>query len=154
MTDSPSAAPPATRLARRRTSSLAGWLLLLAAVGSCTAALTGWLPPAVPGALAWGAGLLLFRRLGRLQRVQVALMLGVGGSGLLVAAHQGQGWDYAIRGIAGSQGLIAMLVAVGFLRLIAAPGSGRQEELPRGRRALWQTLFGTHFSAPPSISRP
>lgn len=126
------------------TGRLAGWLLLLAAITSCIGALTGLIGPLVPGTLAWCAGLLLFRRLGGLQRGQVLLMLAVGGSGLVTAALHGEGIRYLARAIYGSHVIIAMLVAVGFLRLVAVPAAG-ESALPQGRRALWKTLLGTHL---------
>ncbi len=127
------------------TGAIAGWLLLLTALFSLVCALTGLVPALVPGLLAWGAGLLLFRRISRLQRVQVGVMLAVGLSGLLATTFAGDGQYFALRAISSSQGLIAMLVAVGFLRLIAEADNSLTRPLPRGRRALWQTLLGTHL---------
>lgn len=42
-----------------------------------------------------------------------------------------------------NQAMIAMLAAVGILRLVAHPASNKP--LPVGRRAVWQTLFGIHW---------
>ncbi|NVK43541.1 MAG: hypothetical protein HWE39_20030 [Oceanospirillaceae bacterium] len=128
-----------------RTGPVAGWLLLLTAVCSVVVALTGLLPALVPGLLAWCAGLLLFRRIGRLQRIQVGVMLTVGLSGLVAAALEGAGPGHAIRAIGNSQGLISLLVAVGFLRLIALRDVTPDSTLPQGPRALWHTLLGTHL---------
>jgi len=124
---------------------LAGWLLLGAALCSILGALTAFPPPELAGTLAWCAGILLFRRLGGLQRAQVLLMLSVGGAGLLLAAYQGELLAYGARALANSQVLIAMLVAVGFLRLVALPATTASPDLPQGRAALWKTLFGTHL---------
>ena len=41
---------------------------------------------------------------------------------------------------------LAMLAAVGFLRMVSLATTS--EELPRGRPALWQTLFGVHWLVP------
>nr|WP_067292728.1 hypothetical protein [Marinobacterium profundum] len=143
-----SATEPNTRYPRAsiRLGALTGWLLFAAALSSITGALSGWVPSQIPGALAWTAGLLLFHRLGGLQRIQVLLMLSVGAAGLLQAAYHGELFAYGAQALANSQVLIAMLVAVGFLRLVAAPAAqGNSASLPRGRAALWKTLLGTHL---------
>ncbi len=126
-------------------AKLPGWLLFLASVSACMAAVSELLPPLIPGFLAWGAGVLLFRELGGLQRVQVLLMLGVGGCGLILAASHDQAQDYTIQALSNSQVLIAMLVAVGFLRLVALPTQASERALPQGRHALWKTLSGIHL---------
>lgn len=151
----PHARQPKTGIQR---GALTGWLLFAAALSSIAGALSGLVPPQVPGALAWAAGLLLFRRLGGLQRIQVLLMLSVGAAGLLQAAYQGELLIYGAQALANSQVLIAMLVAVGFLRLVAVPAAAGNStgntghtdstnpvSLPRGRAALWKTLLGTHL---------
>ncbi|UTW13750.1 hypothetical protein [Marinobacterium rhizophilum] len=124
---------------------LAGWLLFAAALSSIAGALGGPVAPQIPGALAWSAGLLLFSRLGGIQRIQVMLMLGLGGSGLLLAAYQGELTTYGAQALANSQVLIAMLVGVGFLRLVALPATAGNHSLPRGRASLCKTLLGTHL---------
>ena len=109
--------------------------------------------PWLPGLLAWSAGLLLVAGLNRFQRVQSGLMFAVGAAGLVYAASRGDfSWWAAVRG--GNHALLAMLSAVTFLRLITNTGADNLP-LPRGRRAVLQTLAATHlFGAVINISAP
>ena len=72
------------------------------------------------------------------------LMLGVGAAGLLYAMLDG-GWVQWGKALATNQALLAMLAGVSFLRLISLPEVDAGEDDPRGRGALWRTLFGVHL---------
>ncbi|MCB1775088.1 MAG: hypothetical protein KDI88_15845 [Gammaproteobacteria bacterium] len=98
----------------------------------------------MPGALFWLAGLLLANRLVGMQRVQVLLMLAVGGIGLSYAAWAG-GEPALASAFSNNQALLAMLAGVTFLRLISLPEVDAGEPDPRGRGALWRTLLGVHL---------
>lgn len=112
-------------------------------------ALPGWLP----GACAWLAGLLLLRDLSRFQSTQAVLMSGVGLLGIGYASwHGNHDWWPGLRD--GNHALLAMLAAVSFLRPVTA-AVVRDEVLPRGRRAVLETLAATHlFGAVINISAP
>lgn len=94
---------------------------------------------------AWFAAIQLFPRLAKLQTVQVTLMLVFGLVGLLYAqvnqAAQ-QAWQAAATN---NLSLLSMLMSVSFLRLVAMHDLSVQEDLPKGRLALFKTLLGVHF---------
>lgn len=111
------------------------------------------LPVWMPGAFAWLAGLLLLPGLSRFQATQAALMSAVGFAGIAYAAGHGDySWWPGLRD--GNHALLAMLTAVSFLRPVTTAGIG-EEPLPRGRRAVLETLAATHlFGAVINISAP
>ena len=139
-----------------------------------------WL--AIAGVMSWLAAFLLFVDLMRGQKVQVALLLVAGliliGIGMSV---EGQVDVHGI--ITGNTGLLTMITAVGFLKLVAIPGESPYaqtnsflssdqpanpsvinqkstnqkpiDRLPRGPTAYRQTLLGTAlFGAVINISAP
>ena len=86
------------------------------------------------------AALLLWRRVAPRLLRQSVILAGAGSLALLAA-----GADYGIwlEALAQNQGMIAMLAAVGFLRLAAvSPGAVQPRKNGRG---VWQTLFGVHW---------
>lgn len=105
--------------------------------------------PAVPsllaGLLGWCAAVLLWYRLRRRQRIQTGWLIVMGSAGLAWGSSQGIGIDPSAI-FASNQGLISLLVAVTFLRLVTLPEeAGTTAALPRGRKALWRTLLGVHL---------
>ena len=131
----PAIPPPARR------DALAGILLTLMIAASVAPGVS--LLPA--GLLGWAAALLLSYRLGRRQRIQSAWLIGLGGAGIAWGTLHGAPFK-ASQIFAGNQGLVSLLAAVSFLRLVARPG-GMDLDLPtpRGRKALWRTLLGVHL---------
>ena len=123
---------------------LAGWLLLAAILFSVAQGLGAGISKLLPGVAFWLAGLLLAGRVRGLQRTQTLLMLAVGGLSLGYAAWIG-GSPQLDKALATNQALLAMLAAVSFLRLISLPEVDAGEPDPRGRGALWRTLFGVHL---------
>lgn len=121
------------------TGALAGWLLfasILAALGS------GFFrfPPLMSGSLQLAAALLLWRRVPSRVLRQSLILAAAGALALFVAGADGDAW---LGALAKNQGMIAMLAAVGFLRLAApSPGASRPRH---GGRGVWQTLFGVHW---------
>lgn len=128
----------------RRVEQLAGWLILAMVVMSVAHGLHAAVPVALAGGMAWCAGLLLFPRISRPQRIQIVAMFAVGtfgiGWGLLHQTPVDLG-----KALTGNEAILTMLAAVGFLRLVALSPPGTEERLPRGRAAFWQTLFGVHL---------
>ena len=107
----------------------------------------------LPGACAWLAGLLLWRGISRFQLVQSLVMAGIGFAGIAFAATAGD-WSWWAPLQQGNHSMLAMLAAVSFLRLITDTGT-RDIPLPRGPRAVVQTLIATHlFGAVINISAP
>ncbi|MEQ8663832.1 MAG: hypothetical protein RLW62_23685, partial [Gammaproteobacteria bacterium] len=112
----------------------------------------GGVPAWPAGLLAWLVGLALVGTIPRFQQVQVALMCASGLAALALAASRGD-IHVLVPLVESNQAMLAMLATVSFLRMIAPSGAGVAERLPRGRRALWQTLVATHlFGAIVNIS--
>jgi len=127
-------------LAGRR-DRLAGVLLALMIAASVAPGVS--LLPA--GLLGWAAALLLSDRLGRRQRIQSGWLIGLGGAGIAWGAAYGAPLDLT-RILAGNQGLVSLLAAVSFLRLVTRPEAAQSDApSPRGRKALWRTLIGVHL---------
>lgn len=99
----------------------------------------------VAGLFAWLAALKLFLRVQLVQKIQIVLMLSLGGLGLLYSWAQGGSLNWLIKALTNNLSLIAMLLAVSFLRLVTVNQLVSNEQLPQGKKALWQTLFGVHF---------
>ncbi len=124
-----------------RRDAFAGVLLTLMVIASVMPGIS--LLPA--GILGWSAAVLLSHRLGRRQRIQSAWLLGLGGAGILWGMLHGVPFDLT-RILAGNQGLVGLLAAVSFLRLVTRPEATTQNlPTPRGRKALWRTLIGVHL---------
>lgn len=122
-----------------RRLSLAGWLLaasVLAALGNGFFQLS----PRPAGLLQLAAAVLLFDRVSARVRFLSLLLAVAGGFALLTTAA-----DLAIilDALCKNQPMIAMLAAVGTLRLVPLPVHAAT--LSEGRRAIWQTLFGVHW---------
>ncbi len=97
------------------------------------------------GLLGWTAALLLSYRLGRRQRIQSAWLVGLGVAGIVWGTLHGAPFD-PTKILASNQGLVSLLAAVSFLRLVTRPGgSDDRQPPPRGRKALWRTLIGVHL---------
>lgn len=124
---------------------LIGGLLLLTVLLSVLSALTTVVPVWAAGVSAWGAALLMLVRVRKLQRLQALVMVLLGGGGI------GWGWlrsadsTVLLKAISANQALIAMLVAVTFLRLVAQSSLGREDASQVGKASIWQTLLGVHL---------
>lgn len=130
-----SLSPPARR------DALAGLLLTL----MIAASVTPGVPPFCAGLPGWTAALLLSYRLGRRQRLQSAWLIGLGAAGVAWGALHGVPLNLT-QLLTGNQGLVSLLAAVSFLRLVTRPDpANRDEPPPRGRKALWRTLTGVHL---------
>lgn len=96
------------------------------------------------GAAGWAAALLLLPNIGRHQRYQAIAMIVVGAVGLTWAGLQGGDMRLG-HAFSGHAMLLAMLIAVSFVRLVALPRSDQEERLPQGRGEIWRTLLGVHL---------
>ena len=118
---------------------LAGWLLfasILAALASCFLHFS----PLPAGILQLAVAILLFGQVAPRVRLQSVILAAVGVVALFFARADSA---TLLAALIDNVPMIAMLAAVGMLRLVPIPsGSG---PLPTGRRALWQTLFGVHW---------
>ena len=132
---SPFPLPPSRR------DALAGILLTVMIAASVIPGIS--LLPA--GLLGWTAALLLSYRLGRRQRLQSAWLIGLGVAGLAWGTLRGAPLNFT-QILASNQGLVSLLAAVSFLRLVTHPDAGNGDAPPpRGRKALWRTLIGVHL---------
>ena len=133
--------PPPFVLPRTYRDALAGVLLTLMIAASVLPGRSLLLA----GLLGWAAALLLSYRLGHRQRIQSAWLIGLGGAGIAWGALHGASLPLN-QVLAGNQGLVSLLAAVSFLRLITQPGTADDRQPPpRGRKALWRTLIGVHL---------
>ena len=121
--------------------ALAGILLTLMIAASVAPGVS--LLPA--GLLGWTAALLLSYRLGGRQRIESAWPLGLGAAGIAWGTLHDTPPSLT-QVLAGNQGLVSLLAAVSFLRLVTRPeAANRDAPPPRGRKALWRTLIGVHL---------
>jgi hypothetical protein len=123
---------------------LAGFLLLGVILAAVAVPFSTMVPDWVAGVLAWGALALLLSRISRLQRVQMLLLLVVGGLCASVGWLRGVMPDFHAM-LTVNTGLLALLAGVSFLRLVALPVHGGEEKLPSGHGSFLRTLVGTHL---------
>jgi len=100
----------------------------------------------IGGIAAWCAALLLFADTTRVLKIQVSLILLVGAGLILYARGRSAAIDPDFV-ISSSTGLMTMIAAVGFLRLVVIPDTQQEESLPIGRKALLQTMIGLNISS-------
>ena len=111
----------------------------------------GWLrlgfnPLWIAGAGAWLAALLLIVDTTRVLKLQVALILLLGGGLIWYARQRAAPVDLDIV-ISSSTGLMTMIASVGFLRLVVIPEGEAREPLPVGRDAFLRTLLGLNIAS-------
>ena len=130
--------------------SVAGLLILLMIAITIAHGL-GWLrlgfnPLWIAGAGAWLAALLLIVDTTRVLKIQVALILLLGGGLIGYARGRAAPVDLDIV-ISSSTGLMTMIASVGFLRLVVIPEGYASEPLPVGRGAFLRTLLGLNIAS-------
>lgn len=107
----------------------------------------------IPGAFGWLAAILLVDRIKIAQRWQIATIAALGLAMHIVALTRGVEIDIG-KAVGINAGLISMIAAVGFLRLVVSPGAAN-EKLPTGSRAYYRTLAGVWlFGSVINISAP
>jgi hypothetical protein len=129
----------ATRFSVEYRLVLAGWLLFAAILASLAGEFLG-LSSLPAGLLQWAGAALLLSQVPARVRGQSLFLAAAGILALLAGGVDG---SRLLEALGKNQEMIAMLAAVGCLRLI--PLSGKAGSLPAGRRAIWQTLFGVHW---------
>jgi hypothetical protein len=106
----------------------------------------GFDPLWIAGLAAWAAALLLFIDTSRVLKIQVSLIMLAGAAMLMYAESHGAHIE-ADRIVNANTGLMTMIAAVGFLRLVVIPDTLQEESLPVGPRAFLQTLIGLNISS-------
>ena len=106
----------------------------------------GFNPLWVAGIAAWLAALLLFVDTSRILKIQVSLILLIG-IGMIVYAHQQTAVIDPTSLVSSNTGLMTMIAAVGFLRLVVIPDTVQEESLPTGGKAFLQTILGLNLSS-------
>jgi hypothetical protein len=99
-------------------------------------------PAWVAGLAAWGAAFAVWPRLDGRQRRFALTLVALGGVALALAVSLGVSPNWTGL-LTQNTALLGMLAAVSFLHL-AAPIDETPQSLPRGHRALWQTLASVH----------
>ncbi|MBU2964761.1 hypothetical protein Q4508_01160 [Amphritea sp. 2_MG-2023] len=128
-------------------SAMTGWILLLMLLLALISALTHIIPGYIAGIPAWAAVALLIRQQKRNQLIQSVILLSIGVIGLTFGLLNGADNSYLFKAIEANQLVVAMLIGVSFLRIIAANNIRCNEQLPTGRKAILNTLFGSHLIA-------
>ena len=96
------------------------------------------------GLCGWIAGVMLWHRTSFGQRIQVSILIGLGIAGLVWGWQRG-GEVELERLIDQNHALLAMLVAVSFLRLVSMLDVNETGARPQGWAAYLRTLLGIHF---------
>ncbi|MFT7554287.1 MAG: hypothetical protein ACI9LO_000606 [Planctomycetota bacterium] len=100
----------------------------------------------IAGACAWVAGLLLFKDASIVLKIQVSV-IAVTGAGMIGWAGQHQVAVDVNSIITANTGLLSMIAAVGFLKLVVVPKNAPIVALPVGPKAYLQTLIGLTISS-------
>ena len=98
------------------------------------------------GICGWLAALLLFQDTPRILKFQVGVLIIIGLALIYHTASRGQSIGFNSI-ISGNTGLLAMIAAVGFLKLVVIPGTRAIQQLPVGKFAYLQTLIGLNLSS-------
>ena len=126
---------------RREALVLAGWLLL----GMLGASIAHDLWPSVPEWLAgsggWLAACLLWSRLPTMQQVQVGVLGGFGLLGVMIGVFHGAAVPVE-QLLTRNQLIIVLIAAISFLRMVELAIGTPGGDIPTGRPAFRQTMFG------------
>ncbi|MGB0733572.1 MAG: hypothetical protein ACPGPF_07395 [Pontibacterium sp.] len=100
---------------------------------------------ALPSLGIWAAGILLFPRLKKTQRIQCALLMFLGVLGLLIAYMVDKSAANFTKALIGNQLVITMILGVSFLRTVTHVSSNTLQKAPKGPNALLKTMGMTHL---------
>lgn len=128
-------------------------ILMSAANDVIGSSINSW-PHWVAGLLGWVAAALLIKTVSISQRFQTGIIASLGVVLMGVAYRYGASIDVT-GAIGNNAGLISMIAAVGFLRLVTLSSAAGNEALPVGPGAYYKTLLGVSlFGAVINISAP
>ena len=106
------------------------------------------------GFAGWLAGLLLICDASRTLQIQVGVLVVIGILLMWFASSEGAKLDY-YGVVTANIGLLTMVTAVGFLRMVVMPANEKKMALPSGRSAYTQTLLSISlFGSVINISAP
>ncbi|MDT3669718.1 MAG: hypothetical protein ROZ37_05210 [Aromatoleum sp.] len=134
--------PRSQSLSRPR-SVVAAWLMVALVLLSLAYGAGSGFPAWPAGLAAWGAGVALWPRLDPKQQRFALVLCALGGIALVAAVVRGNSPAWAGL-LTQNTPLLGMLAAVSFLQLVGIAGDEEARPLPRGARALWQTVAGVH----------
>ena len=98
------------------------------------------------GLCGWLGAFLLFPDTSRILKLQVGVLMVV--ALVLIFYNAAQGVDIDFNSIiSGNTGLLAMIAAVGFLKLVVIPDASTLQKLPVGKTAYLQTLIGLNLTS-------
>lgn len=123
---------------------IAGWLLFSGLVLTVSNQFMNLSPIWLEGSLVWSAGIILFFKLAKKQRLTISL---IGLFALLswFVAWQTGDASQLLGALTMNQSMIVMLMGVQFLQLVAMPDSEINEPLPMGKKAFVRTYWGLHL---------
>jgi hypothetical protein len=127
-------------LPAEKMQSLAGVLIFLMLISAIVAGLWPAFPTWPSGLFAWGAALLLVSRVSAAQTVQIGVLLLIGLIALFSALYMGADLQW-LRLLDSNTGLLSMLAAVSFLKLVAMQMEASVETVPRGPAAFQRTVL-------------
>ena len=133
---------------------MSGIFILLMTVWSIASQIWSSIPSWPSGLFAWCAAALLISRLSRNQIliIGILVLIGVGALAIGVVLDSRPEW---LRLLDSNAGLLSMLAAVSFLRLVAMQGKEGEAAAPHGMRAYWQTMIAVAlFGAFINLSAP
>lgn len=132
--------------------ALAGWLLAVMLALSIANSIQPEIPIILAAGAAWMAGICLWPRVSKAQRVQVGAMSVLGLLGLVWGTFHGVSLDPS-RMFSQNQLIISMIVSVSLLRLLSNRLDAGEETLPTGKSAYLRSMLGIHlFGAVINIS--
>ena len=121
-------------------------MILITIINSFVTISISFNPLWLAGIAGWLAALLLFPDTPRILKVQVGILILIGLGLIFYSSSQGISIDLNSI-ISGNTGLLAMIAAVGFLKLVVIPDTATQRPLPVGKSSYLQTLIGLNLSA-------
>ena len=127
-------------LLHEKPDSLAGRAIALMTIWFIISEIWQIFPSWPAGVLAWLAALLLLRKLSKSQLLQIGILLVAGIIAVASGLTLGESPDW-LRLLDANAGLLSMLAAVSFLRLLTINAKDTVVQLQRGMRAYWQTML-------------
>ena len=121
-------------------------MILITIINSFLTVSTSFNPLWLAGICGWLAALLLFSDTPRILQVQVGVLIVISLGLIFHTSNQGISVDLNSI-ISGNTRLLAMIAAVGFLKLVVIPDSTTLRPLPVGKSTYLQTLIGLNLSA-------